>query len=181
MPTIIPYSWVTKSLTETPQSDRGYDTSVSGTQANIYDGDIGTYRMFRVHSGGDGWVKGYQTLECTWAPSLPISSIYAYAQQGTYGGNYKQSIRLFEVDLKINGTWTSIDSSQTTDSQGSNVFYTQTYERTLNAGWKNVTGARLYLYGFAYSYEGDRQQIVQLYMNEFQVNANLNSGLAYII
>ena len=177
MPNIIPYSFVTQTLSESGDGS----TSASGAQSNIYDGNTGTYRLFEAHTGGDGVCNSYQTFECNWTAGLTVTNVYAYTQQGTYGGNYKQSGRYYYTYLKINGSWTLIDSRSVFDSQGSNTWYYETWESNQVGLWTNVTGARLYLHGYAYSYEGDRQQYSRLYMNEFNVNANLAAGNVQII
>jgi hypothetical protein len=180
MPNIMPYTWVNKTLVETNISS-GYG---SGTIADITDNNVSTYRLWGDHHGGDGSCRAYQTFEGNWASPMKVNSVYANCYQGTYGGNYKQTYMTFYVALNINGSWVVIDSwspHSGADGYGSNYWAYEYYERTVTTGWTNVTGVRVYMYGEAYSYEGDRQQYAALYNREVIVDAVLSSGMAYII
>lgn len=164
---LVPLTYSTNGLTNAATSGTG---AVTGVVGNIYDDNTGTYYEYKISHGGDGTASGSTTFESTWTTPAHVYSTYLYATNGTYGGNYKESTRTFTTYLKIGGSWTQIDTRSTTDSAGSNVLYTETYEKTVSTGWDDVTGIKVYLYGRAYSYEGDRQQYCTLRFCEVGCN-----------
>jgi len=163
---IIPKTYVTKSAVGEATSGSG---SYSGVIENIYDGSTTTYYQYQIYHEGDGDATGTLTFDAVWVKPIRIHRVYVYSTQGTYGGNYKQSNMTFRIFLRIGGTWTMINEWVINEAGfGSNVWAWRTYERNLTTGWDNVTGTRHYMYGYSYSYEGDRRQYTTHRMHEVQ-------------
>lgn len=163
---INPLSYVTRSLSETYSG--GHVESTSGTIADIIDANDATYRFYSTHHPGDGRTEAWMTFEATWSEAQRIERVYVKAKQGTYGGNYKECYMYYDTYLKISGVWTSVASYHpyTGQSYGSNSWGYNDYTLDSTTGWNTVTGMRVVLYGNAYSYEGDRQQFVHLWLYE---------------
>lgn len=171
---IIPRAQTTTALTQ-----GGADISTStetGAKEDIYDGDNSTYYEWYVHHGGDGNVTGWVNLDATWAADKTITKAYFYTQYKMTSGNYQVLTIKITTSLKIDGVWTVIDNL----SQAGSPDFT-TYTKTVTGPWEKVTGARLYMEGYAYSYEGDRNQRVWLRANELQAYYNVKSGYCGVV
>lgn len=182
---IVPESWVSHNESYTTNS--ASDTSWANSFSDAYDNDLDTYRQFYAHHDGDGSVEASLTHEHTWSNSYHIDHIRVKMYGEDYEGNYEGYRHEFRVYLKINGDWQQIDygawavqaeGGRPYDPEGptSNVScgtyadhnHYCWYDNTISTGWDNVTGIKAYVWGGAYSYEGDRQQKVWLRIYEVQ-------------
>jgi len=185
---------VTHTETETATATNSGGADVSPNEQNYtytegtaegfdfaYDRDTDTYREYYAKHTGDGSVTTTLTHEHTWTDARTISRVYAKMGQATYGGNYKDSHRTYTVYLKISGTWTSVDTSTTTDSSGSNTKYSETRTVDETTGWSDVTGIKVELSGYAYSYEGtSRKQEVWLQIYEVRCEGYMGSVIFHL-
>jgi hypothetical protein len=157
---------------ETGDAQGATDSKFNFTKEEGYDRNDSTYREYYAKHSGDGSVTATMTHEHTWVYPKSIADIYVKMQQATFGGNYKDSKRRYIVSLCIDGEWTEVYNQFYDDAAGSNSIYTETKTVTSATGWDNVTGIRVYLNGYAYSYEGTRRQEVWLRVFEAQCNTN---------
>lgn len=165
---VTPMSIATKTITGAASSGTG---TASGSNELIYDENNTTYYQYQIYHAGDGNATGTLTFEATWTDPISVTSTYINSTQGTYGGNYKDSHMTFTTYLKISGTWTQVDTySSNVEGRGSNTWAWVTYEKTTSTGWSDVTGIKYYMYGYSYSYEGDRKQYTTLRMHEVKCN-----------
>jgi len=161
---VLPYIASTYSVTRVPASGT---TSLSGSLANTHDGSDSTYYRYYTQHGGDGSITSTFYTEYTWTYPVTIRRVRGVFQTGTYGGNYKNGDMSWNVQLKIGGVWTTVSSTSFhSGAEGSNTW--AYFSRTLDTlgTWANVTGCRGYSWGTAYSYEGDRQQLLDQYIYE---------------
>lgn len=152
-----------------------HDESISGdaqgSSGNTRDGNFDSYYGAYRHHGGDGSASCSITSTHTWTIPTHINSIKfkLYARPYPHG-NYEQQIYTLRVELRISGSWTTVD-------EDSGNYHASTpghaghhwRDLTLSTGWDNVSGIRCYSYAWAYSYEGDRQQ--QVWASVYEVQA----------
>lgn len=169
---IVPLTYASKSLT--PSIVQGSGTG-SGTIGLVYDVNTSTYYQYQIYHGGDGSAEGSLTFDATWVKPCTIYSVYTYSSQFASGGNYRNFNFTYTTYLKINGSWTQVDTH--TNTNGAD---TQVYEKTTSTGWNIVTGIRHYLHGYSYSYEGDRQQYATLRIHEVRVYREKNEEILRI-
>ena len=155
--------------------------TIIGTPALAYDSNFATDYEYKTSHGGDGSCEGNVTLTYTWSTPMRITRVIAKEEQSTYGGNYKQSQRTYQISLLISGVWSLIQDVYTADGAGSNSEYIDTINFDDSSGWNVVTGIKCYMRGMAYSYEGDRQQWSGLRIYELQAWGNVynDSGMRY--
>jgi hypothetical protein len=145
-------------------------TALVGEEGMLWDMNANTGFIQTASHGGDGSVRASISVKATWSTPCTISQVNVLARQTTYGGNYKQSTREYRLYLQVGENWVLVDQKlPALDGQGSNTTYSEDQSLSLGTSWQNVTGVWVDLVGFAYSYEGDRQQIVSLGVIELQI------------
>ena len=143
----------------------GAITEETGGEEDIYDGDLDSAMYAKVVHSADGSCIADGTSQHTWDTGVDLDSIYMKFRinnipWGNYAnGNYKYKTEYRDSDA----VWQTLEDSGTINAFGDNTF-TKTY----SAGYTGVTGLRCYIYGDAYSYEGNRQQWVQLWFYEMK-------------
>jgi hypothetical protein len=160
--------------TETTDSDAD-ETSFEGDQDDGYNRDNSDYRQFYGKHNGDGTVTIELTHEHTWDDERDIDSVTVKSGIGTYGGNYKDNDFYSKTYLKVSGSWTLIKTRTITGGQGSNQWYYKDWEDTTTTGWSNVTGIKVEMYGWAYSYEGNRRQEAKLRLYDVRCEGKMKS------
>jgi len=168
---LVPKSYTSKSVTGSISgSDGGTVGSWSGSQDSMYDANDTTYYQYQAYHNGDGHAEASFTFDDTWTYPVTIYSCRMKGAYLTYGGNYKISKYRFIIYLKVSSSWTSVyDTGLITGALGSNSWATVNFDQTVSTGWANVTGIRGYMYGYSYSYEGDRKQYVKLQNYQLEV------------
>lgn len=160
MVNIVPKSWVTHTPS---RSTDGAETDY-GSGPETYDEDFGTYYGLEGHHSGDGSVTVNLTDEHTWTDPRTIYRFRIKSYWDASMGNYPSWNWSIKVYLRESGTWT--EEYSLTGSGAAADPAPITTDQTVDGEWADVTGIKVVLYGYAYSYEGDRNQYTWLYMYE---------------
>ena len=185
---IIPYSFVTKSISLQQATSTGnwansggtYDTATGGSLPETYDSNEATYLRWYAHHNGDGAIEARMQTDYVWTFPIQVTSCYFSTYMGTFGGNYKNGEMHNYLYLRINGVWTQVLYNGQGNMQGigSNTAAWRSWTASSSAGWTGVSGIRMYCYQQSYSYEGNRQQWVDMHMNEVTVLGNVGGAFA---
>jgi len=142
----------------------GTITEETGSEEDIYDDDLNTYKYAKCVHGADGscWLEC--TSQHTWDTARDLDSIYMkFRVNAKPWGNYPSGEVEYKTEYRdSDGAWQTLEDT----SEGTYGDYT--YTKTYSAGYTGVTGLRLYFKGDAYSYEGDRRQWVLGYVHEIK-------------
>ncbi len=174
---IMPQSYVASSYVATSSSSK----TITGSAANVADGNDSTYLRSYCRHGGDGSLTATLYSEHTWSYPITVYRARGKFRMGTYGGNYKDGDMRWRLYLKIGGTWTIVkDEYLNTYREGSNSWAYKDRTLDISSTWANVTGARAWCYGNAYSYEGDRQQLLDQYIYDLSIYRQQNTEILRI-
>jgi hypothetical protein len=157
-------------FSETSSLDNESTSNFNNDPEDGYDRNNSTYRELYGQHSGDGHLGMVLTHEHTWTESRYIGNVTTKSEWTTFGGNYKSNNNVTTVQLRVNGSWTTVGSQTYTAGGGSNSTLTQSYNLNSSTGWSNVTGIRVTLDLYAYSYEGNRQQILRARVYNVQAN-----------
>lgn len=188
---IIPELFVSKTISEQYATSTGawansggtYDVATSGALADTYDANAASYLRWYAHHGGDGAILARQSVDYLWAAPCRVTSVYFDSYMGTFGGNYKEGYMHNYLYLYRNGGWEQVLYSglASMPGVGSNAWAWRSWIASLATGWDGVTGVRMSQVQWSYSYEGNRQQMVDMHLNEVTVYAEVGGGYACII
>ena len=156
-----------------------YTSSFTGDFANAYDGSNATFRELYLKHTGDGFIDGNLTHTHTWTTPRHVDTVNWKTGLSSAGGNYKENDFTTYIYIQTNGSWTLIDSDTfNTPGAGSCEWYSETWTDSSSTGWDNVTGLRVVMDGYAYSYEEDdwyRAQEIKLRVYNISVGGYMDS------
>ena len=169
----------TTSHSTTLSGGAGGTPTTYGADSYIVDSDFNTYRGISVFYGADG--GSYCSVDSyhTWTTPRVIQSVRSkmFNQNRAYGNYANRGVNPMGqqiVQLRINGTWTTVWSYTTPYTGGDGQpDQTDLLDQTTTGPWSNVTGMRGYVYASSYSYEGGRSCQYWTYIYELQAFANL--------
>jgi len=147
-----------------------------GAVDDVYDEDDASFFGVSSDANGGGTEQNscYVTSEHTWTGGIKIDScrVKMFCENyswGDYANRGTNPMRYQYIQLKVNGSWTTVWSytvGSSADSPQPNG--TKSTDQTVSTGWENVTGIRAHCYAASYAYEGDRHSKVWAYIYEIE-------------
>ena len=154
--------------------DYGTPDQPTGTEEDVYDNDLATAYHQRIIHQGDGNCQGDGTSTHTWDDGRTCDSIYFKFRVNAHPwGNYPSGNIKYKTEYRDeDGNWQTL-ADVNVGTYG-DFTYTLTYTNS-GDGYTGVTGVRAYIWGTAYSYEGNRAQEINLYFYEIKASGLTNN------
>ena len=168
---------ISKTTTSHAEAYTGDYEGVTGTGAEIYDGDGTTgYKMTWYH-GADGSCAAGLTSTHTWTSPITILKIKWTTYWNAIVGNYPSASYNFSIQVQSGGSWTTVDSHSGSYNGGVGA----TLNEEVNGEWTNVTGVQIVFTASAYSYEGDRWQRIYGYIYQLEAFKTIIRSFAGVV